>query len=153
MNFDPAATGTLGPGTYAFKVKNSVETVSSKGNDMIELTLDVKGNEIRDWLVAKPGLCIDKIRQFCACVGLVQEFEAGILGAEDCYERVGKAEVKLEPDDNGNEWPRVVRYLPRSGVSESLQSAQKTSAPADQVLEELADTPVTEPGDVDEIPF
>ena len=154
MKFDPKETKQLEPGTYRFTVANSVETTSRKGDDMIELTLDIKGEEIRDWLVAKPGFCIDRIKQFCKCVGLQAEFEAGILGSEDCYQRQGKLELKLEPDDNGNEWPRVARYLPMNGVSESLQSAEKTSEhPADKVLDELKNTPVTEPSDTDEIPF
>lgn len=129
-NYEPRKFEPVKPGKYAFSVVNATEGVSkSSGRDMItlELAVQVPGKEepvtVYDYLFTyedKNGNTIlDKIASFCEATGLLDQFKAGEVTDVLCVGVSGKAQFKLEPDKNGNQYLKVHYYLKPEGFSES----------------------------------
>lgn len=106
-----AEMNNLPPGDYPFEVLNAVDGKSSKGNDMITLTLRVfvgdSSRQLNDYLLeAMPG----KLFHFCQYTGLADKYAAGTLSADDCLGRTGYLTTgiqkgKEKDDGSGDVWP------------------------------------------------
>src|ERR1700722_8526833 len=77
----------LKPGMYEAKITEAVEKPSSKGNEMIEITVlvsDPDGGDrtFHDYLNNSP-LGAAKLRHACTACGVIQKYEAGEVGASD----------------------------------------------------------------------
>jgi len=128
----------LPSGDYEIEIKNVLEKVSKAGNDMLELSICVYGNDgveskVFDYIV-NPAT-IYKLKSICRCVGF--EFE----GTIDEQLLIGKrmlANVSVRPPKDGYaERNEIKRYL--SGMTEASSTATS---------EDLAVTPSD-----DDIPF
>lgn len=110
-DYTTGASSTVPPGEYAFYVKNAKEKESSKGNVMIELTLQIEnGPAVYDNLVFVDS-CYWKIDEFRRATG--EKLVAGITAsfeAEDCVGRRGRAEFEIDVWE-GKTRNKVVRYI------------------------------------------
>ncbi len=101
-------------GEYDFEVVHAEEKQSSKGNEMIELSLKVfvgeKTRLISDYLLEAMAF---KLIHFCEATGLSDRYEAGILSAFDCIGSTGKLELVIQPG-KGTYGPKnsVKDYIP-----------------------------------------
>ena len=91
----------LPAGVYDFEVVDATEKQSRSGKDMIELKLSVfvddHAVQVRDWIVEGFDW---KLRHFCDTCGLLNQYEAGTITAEDCVGQAGTVQivVKDSPD-------------------------------------------------------
>lgn len=89
------------PGEYDFLVVDAIEKRSSKGNDMVELKLQMEDSEGRqftlfDYLVSIDSMAY-KLRHFAETTGLIAEYEKGDMAAEYMQGRTGKCKVGTQP--------------------------------------------------------
>lgn len=93
----------LPAGEYDFKVIKAKDRISSAGNEMIELEIDVysvDGKKVRvfDYLLEAMAF---KLKHFCQAVGLSNEYEEGSLSAGMCFSRVGRCKIEIKHDKTG----------------------------------------------------
>lgn len=140
--------GAWPPGIYDAEITTATEKVSSSGNDMIELTLQVYHPEdgatrqVFDWLVATPGGAY-KVRHCCVAAGLADAYESGSL---EPWQLEGKS-VKVKLNINAK------AEIKRNRVQDYVVS---TDAPHVQPVRAAAGAkPTSKPDDPfgDDIPF
>lgn len=90
-------------GEYYFEVIKAKDRVSSAGNEMIELELDVyaddgKKSRVFDYLLE---IVAYKLKHFCQAVGLSNEYDIGNLSADMCIGRSGRCKVEIKHDKTG----------------------------------------------------
>lgn len=119
----------LDKGTYDFEVLSARDTVSKKGNDMIELTLKVFGAEkehtLKDWIVDGA-----KLKRFCQAIG--HPYESGELPAEVLEGKGGKCTVAIEQNDQYGDRNKVTGYKPATPSSSSPNVLRTEGVPAQQ---------------------
>lgn len=110
----------LPPGDYDAEVIKAEETVSSKGNDMIKLTLclyDTDGAKvfITDYLLEA---MLKKLKHFCDSAGLAEVYARGELTAEACRGATVIVKIKQKIDETGQYPPKneVDDYLTKKGL-------------------------------------
>lgn len=132
-------------GKYDFMVRDAVSKTSKSGNEMIELEVQVYGNDgrahpMRDWLVSSDQpLCQMKVRHFCRAVDLMASYEAGTLSSQECVGVSGRCVVKVTDDG----------YGPQNKISDYVPTE-------DQTANETAEMPIVPknvPYDGDNMPF
>jgi hypothetical protein len=116
----------LADGTYDFEVIGAVEKQSAKGNDMVELKIRIE--EDRPYIIADYLVSIDsmayKIRHFAESVGLVDEYERGVLPADQMIGCTGKAKIKTQPAKGEYRAKNVVAdYVKVEGASAAKKPA------------------------------
>jgi hypothetical protein len=97
-----AKQGLLEPGIYDFEVASAEDKVSSKGNDMIELKLNVYDADgsirpIRDWIMPQMA---KKFKHFHNACGMMDKYDSGSLVASDVVGKAGKCMVIQKPYTN-----------------------------------------------------
>ncbi len=98
-------------GDYSFEVVNAEEKKSKSGNDMIELTLLVKGSKVYDNLVFIEKV-FWKIDQFLKSTGSHPgEGKEINVEADDCVGQKGRVRLSVGKNDKGNERNEVECYL------------------------------------------
>lgn len=112
----------MADGVYDFEVIDAEEKTSSKGNDMIMLTLTVydesgEGNKITDYLVPGSTYGNRKIRHAAVACGLTEQYETEKLAAEDFTGRAGKLRIKIQKGTKDYPKPKntVDDYLAKDG--------------------------------------
>jgi hypothetical protein len=126
----------LRDGTYDFDVHEATEGVSSTGNDMITVTLNVYdqhgvARKIYDYLV--DGAMGWKVRHCAEACGLLSRYEAGHLDADDLVGKQGR--VKIGRESARGDYAaknRVVDYVADKSARPPSQAAPAgaKSAPA-----------------------
>lgn len=96
-----ARASLLEAGVYPFEVLSAQDKISKTGNEMIELKLNVFGNNgenvhVFDYLLEKMSF---KLRHFCEATGLLSLYERGELEAIVCPEKQGFCKIAV---DKGN---------------------------------------------------
>jgi hypothetical protein len=90
----------LEPGVYPFEVMTAVDKISKTGNEMIELKLNVFGDNqeahVFDYLLEKMAF---KLRHFAEATGLIADYEVGSLDALACLNKMAYAKIGV---DKGN---------------------------------------------------
>ena len=125
MRFDPktelelALDRLLPEGVYDFQVVNAEDSVSSKGNEMIKLTIKVfsdGGHDIviMDYLLSAMAR---KLRHFAYAVGLGDAYEHGMIDAVHCLGRSGKIELIVE---EGKQKPEGGNYPAKNSVKDYI---------------------------------
>lgn len=168
MNFNPKTEEELKAmiishgGIYDFEVTDAKDDVSSKGNDMIALKLDVftidgTPNKMRDWLVGSDApLCIAKLQQFCKATGMMEHYTAGTLTAEMCVGLGGKLRVQATESPQYGKQFGVGEYLannaavpqePPKGVP-AEQTRRANKAAEDRILAAMSSTGVEPDPDI-----
>lgn len=140
---EAAAAGLLQKGIYPFEVAEAKEKTSKAGNDMIELRLNVLGEDdskhgVFDYLVESDGSA-PKIRQFAVSVGMLSQYERGELNAVDMIGKTGVCKIYIKKDTSG-------QYPDKNAVGEyvkpgGMNGAQKGQAPAAIVDDEIPFAP------------
>ena len=103
----------LPAGVYPFEVMMAADKISKTGNEMIELKLNVFGDNqeahVFDYLLEKMAF---KLRHFAEATGLIGEYERGELEALSCLNKMGYAKIGIDKG-NGSFPPKntVVDYL------------------------------------------
>lgn len=114
-------------GIYDFEVERAFDKVSATGNDMIELVLKVYNKEghsrlVYDYLVASEATAY-KLRHFANTTGMLKQYEAGELAAEDCIGKSGQCQLYVKKDKKG-QYPdknAVSDYVPKvAGLAQSM---------------------------------
>lgn len=116
MQFTPRSeeecqqAGLLAAGNYGFEVAEAVNKRSANGNDMIELKVLVFPNDpdsaprvTFDYLLEKMAF---KLRHFCQHTGLIDQYQQGILTAQDCAGRTGFCSIGIQEDKSGRYGPK-----------------------------------------------
>ncbi len=93
------AENLLPKGTYDFEVAKAEDGTSKRGNEMIKVALKVFAPNggtpfVYDYLLEA---FLSKLLNFCSCTGLMDRYSAGALTADDCWGKVGKVEIDIEP--------------------------------------------------------
>lgn len=101
----------LKPGDYRVRIAEAEETTSSKGNDMIKLTLDVSGHGSKLWfylvfLPDNPQMVNQRLGQIFSSFGITP----GDMNVENWKGKVGAARVVHEMY-NGEAQARVKYFL------------------------------------------
>ena len=126
----------LEPGVYPFEVMTAEDRISKTGNEMIELKLNVFGDNqeahVFDYLLEKMAF---KLRHFAEATGLVADYERGALEALACINKMGYCKLGIDKG-NGSFPPKntVLDYLkPETSAAPSgkngLLEALKPDAP------------------------
>jgi len=156
---DPSKFSKVFPkGTYDFEVVKAEEKVSSKGNEMIALTLKVFNQDqtvlVNDWLVSMDSM-IPKIFSFCSATGIETEYHAGELTAELCIGLAGKVKLDIEPSAEFGDKNKVAGYVTEKASSkpadtyrapQGVPAAQTRNA--NRAMQEAANN-----GEESDIPF
>lgn len=148
------------PGIYDFEVIKAVEEVSKNGNDMIHLVLKVFGRGIdestlvHDYIMEAVAF---KLRHFAYAVGLDDEYDSGILEADDCLNRSGKVVLRIKQDKG---------YAPKNEVKDYVvpeNYEQERAASSKRAMEKVhsdaratataASRTTHDPTSDDDIPF
>ncbi len=116
-NPDAQPSFLVEPGEYTVRVADAKQTVSKKGNDMIELKIKVihpdrtEGPGLFDYLVFSEK-ALWKVDQFLAAVGMHPgEGEAFDVEPDDLIGKECTAELEQETNDKGNTSMKVARYF------------------------------------------
>lgn len=102
-------------GTYPFEVVESRDRVSKSGKEMIEIKMKVYDDEHRSHLVYDyflSGIMEFKLRHFCVTTNMLDRYEGGSLGAEDCIGRSGMIIISHSKDkeDPDKIWVKAKDY-------------------------------------------
>ena len=145
MQFQPKteaeikAANLLPEGVYDFEVFDAVDKVSKSGNGMIELHLKVfsddgRTRQMRDWIL--PAF-ERKLRHFCEACGLMAQYEAGTLNAEDCIGMAGKVQLVQQTREGYDPQNSVRDYIvPEAGsvpTRSTVAAPKPAAAPAHAV--------------------
>ena len=140
-------SATVPEGEYDFTVKNAKEETSSKGNEMIVLTLQIKdGPVVVDNLVFTEG-AIWKIDEFRVATGeVINTTEEVSFEADDCLGRSGRCSVYVDTFD-GRDRNKIEHYLPPGATRAG------TSGPAAAAAGATKKVGYNELGEPDDIPY
>jgi len=124
------ALGVWPIGVYDFEVSGAVDEISSKGNEMITLTLFVYNRDgerktIKDYLLESIAY---KLRHAAASCGLTAQYDRGELQATDFNGRSGRLRLGIEKDTSGGGYPdknKVQDYEKAAPVASRPASARK----------------------------
>lgn len=120
----------LEPGEYPFEVLSARDRVSQSGNEMIELKLNVFGDDgqqshVYDYLLEKMAF---KLRHFAETTGLIAKYEAGNFEAMDCLDKQGVVRLAIDPGSNGYSPKNVVKdYIKPAPSAESASSPTRNT--------------------------
>ena len=153
MTEDELILSSLLPaGIYPFEVMMAADKISKTGNEMIELKLNVFGENqeahVFDYMLEKMAF---KLRHFAEATGLISEYERGELEALSCLNKTGYAKIGIDKG-NGNFPPKntVVDYLKpetpvtKNGLLEVLRPEVSKLAPS---------SPASKPAPTNDKPF
>ncbi len=99
---DIAKQGLLADGVYDFEITDAKEKISSKGNEMLEIKLNVfehdgSSRSKMDWIMPQMA---KKFKHFHNATGMMAKYESGTLEAIDVIGKKGKCMIKTEPYTN-----------------------------------------------------
>lgn len=109
-------SGDLWPnGTYDFEIASAEEATSKAGNDMIKLRVKIfndagQSQTVFDYLMESVAY---KLRHACEACGLLGDYEAGELNAEDFEGKSGTCKVNVQKDKSG-------QYPDKNGITDYL---------------------------------
>lgn len=121
--------GLLPAGQYGFTINRAEEKISSKGNPMIALELEVydvegKSHGIKDWIMEAVPY---KLRHFAYAVGLGNRYEAGDLNAQELQGLSGECIIKVEPAEGNYSAKNSVKdYVKRVATGAPEKPAART---------------------------
>lgn len=132
MRFNPKSeneiqsAGLIEEGIYNFQITLATDEVSSKGNEMIKLTIKIWDNNdcekiIFDYLLEAMHY---KLRHFAEVTGLIKKYESGELTASDCVGKSGKLNLVIQ---EGKPKPDGGFYPNKNSVKDYVKLEEKTS--------------------------
>ncbi|CAB4187975.1 hypothetical protein UFOVP1169_36 [uncultured Caudovirales phage] len=124
---DAMEAALLSKGQYPFEVLEATEGQSKKGNDMITIKVGVMDSHgsmrgIFDYLLEAMQ---HKLRHFADAVGMLAEYEAGTLNADDLVGLTGECLIDIQPPKDGYSAKNVVKdYVKRNVTGEKPAPAK-----------------------------
>lgn len=89
------------PGEYDFLVADATDKLSAKGNEMVELKLQLEDGDGRQFVIFDYLVSIDsmayKVRHFAETTGLLPQYEKGDLPAELMVGHTGRCKIGVQP--------------------------------------------------------
>jgi len=141
-------------GTYDFEVHDASEEISkASGNEQIKLTIWVFNTQgerktVFDYLGAAAKVQW-KVRQFCAGVGMIPQYESGELDIDEIVERTGRLKLGIQKSDQYGDQNKIMSYLEKEDQAPRAARPPTASRPA-----AAARQPARAAADLDdEIPF
>jgi hypothetical protein len=111
------------PGEYDFLVVSAEDKLSSKGNEMAVVKLQMEDSEGRNFTITDYLVSIDsmayKVRHFAESVGLLAEYEKGDLPATYMEGRTGKCKVGVKPAEGQYSAKNIVTDYIGTGATEA----------------------------------
>src|SRR5262249_13125259 len=93
----------LPEGEYDFLIFDAIDTTSKSGNEMIHLILDIINNNkkyiIHEYLLNNE-INIEKIRNICESIGILDKYNSSIIEAKDFKDKKGRAKVSIKNDND-----------------------------------------------------
>lgn len=129
-------------GVYDAEIVTAEEKVSSKGNDMIEMTLNVyfddTQRQMKDWLVEAMAF---KLRHCCEAAGLSDSYESGTLEAWALEGKSVKVKLTTEAFIGNDGVSRKRNKIADYVVTESVgaRAAAPASKPASKASDPFGD--------------
>lgn len=128
-------------GVYDFEITEASDETSTKGNDMIALTLHIFNSDgdrrtVFDYLLDSIP---HKLRHAAYACGLGSTYESGNLIGADFYGKTGRAKIGIQPEKDGYQAKNVVRdYIveKNSGVSAQVQDRRQPT-PTENLDDEI----------------
>jgi hypothetical protein len=148
MRFNPLSDSALEEanllpaGEYSFTITSASEKVSSKGNDMLVIELEVydtngKARKVTDYLVEAMQF---KLKHFASAVGVLRSYDAGTLAAAELGGLSGRCTIQIEPAKGEFKAKNSVKdYIKRK-----VESADKTAPTTAPVAARPSVRPITE---------
>lgn len=145
----------LTPGECDFEVRKAENVTSSKGNEMIKLTLEVwdcdsKNAIVWDYLLDKMP---HKVRHFCYAVGLGRAYEAGQVDAEQCEGKSGRLLIRNSQDPGYDAKNEVADYVVADRTKETTGYKEAKRAPVHRVGQSAGPISNEQQFKEDDIPF
>jgi hypothetical protein len=118
-----AKSGLMQAGIYDFEVADAEEKTSAKGNDMLEIKLNVYEHDgsirpMRDWILPQMA---KKFKHFHNATGMMDKYESGNLSPSDVIGKKGKLMIKTEPYINKDgikvESNKIEDYVKRENMA------------------------------------
>lgn len=127
-----AALGLMEDGIYDFEVIAAENKVSSKGNDMMEIKLNVFDSEgeprsKRDWIMPQMA---KKFKHFHNACDIMDKYNAGTLEPEDVIGKTGKLMIKTEPYTNKDGLQVMSNKIDDYVKRDNLEAYSKASSKA-----------------------
>ncbi len=126
-----AEEGLLPPGIYDAEVAEAEEATSRKGNDMIVAKLKVyhgdKYRNVTDYLMEAMAR---KLRNAADVMGLLPDYEAGRLVADDMVGKPVRVKIGIEKDKN-KQYPdknSVLDYVRGDGAAAPVRAPARAAA-------------------------
>jgi hypothetical protein len=126
----------LKEGIYDAVVTVSVDTNSSKGHPMMDITLAVydengKTHDVRDFLVFTKQM-MWKVIHFADSAGIVKEYEEGKLCSENAINKLVKVKIAIEqgkeiPIDKLNGKPLGTKYFDKNKVEDYIKKCDQVA--------------------------
>jgi hypothetical protein len=116
--FPPKNTNPpLPEGEYQFTIVSAKDGVSAKGNAMMIIELQIRGQSVvlKDYIVET---ALWKLKQLCECVCMADKFESGEVTAYDLEGCQGNVLLDIEEDPTG-------KYRPKNKVKKYLAMGEK----------------------------
>lgn len=140
--------GLLPKGEYPFEVVSAKEKTSKKGNEMIEVKLEIFAEDgssrfLFDYLMEKMAF---KLRHFCASTKLIASYEAGTLKASDIQGKAGVCKVGVKEDPTGE-------FLPKNEIKDYVFEAAGVQQDAPEPKRDAKKPAVVNELENDDIPF
>jgi hypothetical protein len=135
------SSGLWPDGTYDYEVKEATEKTSNAGNEMIELQVwlfDKEGGRrmVFDYLTEK---AVWKVRQFAASCALLDQYEGGILIANEMVGRQGRCIVGTQKSEGYAPKNVIKSYVKANGgaaLTLPRRGVAKTKVPVDDDLDD-----------------
>ncbi len=131
------AANLIPAGEYMFEVIEATEKTSKNGNDMIALKLSVHADDyargVFDYLVDIESMAY-KIRHFADATGLLPQYEAGQLSADDMIGVTGKCKIAQQPEKDGYPAKNVVKdYVKRPAGAAAVKKSATAEVADDDI--------------------
>jgi hypothetical protein len=136
LRFNPVITEqksndySLNKGKGTWNVLFAQEKISKSGNEMIELTLELKDckgktGKIFEYLLVSNDKSLWKTENFFKSAGKPEIYSSGAFGAGECMQLSGQCEIDNEENSfNGNVTvrPKIKAFVPMSAEYQAISS-------------------------------
>lgn len=105
----------LAEGEYDFQIIEVIARSSHAGNPMLEISINLTSETgdqvfVKDFLVSMPKM-VWKIKRFCECIGLKEEYKKGKIEPDALKGLKGRAQVCIEKKDNFPPRNKIKDYI------------------------------------------
>lgn len=115
-------------GEYDFLVVDATDKLSAKGNEMVELKVQMEDSDGRNFTVFDYLVSIDsmayKVRHFAETTGLIPQYEKGDMAAEYMVGRTGRCKLGVQPAKGAYPSKNIISDYVGTGAAEPVKQLQ-----------------------------